>query len=53
MISDVPVNQVTQERDVNTQSMIVPLNLVKMEHHVRTNWMVLFAVVDQALLVSN
>lgn len=53
MISDVPVNQATQERGANTQWMIVPLSHVRMEHHVQTNWMALFANVDQVLLVSN
>lgn len=52
MISDVLVNQVTQEKDANTQLMIVPLSLVRMEHRVWTDWMVLFATVDQGLLVS-
>jgi hypothetical protein len=52
MISDVSANRVTQERDANTQLMIVPLSLVRMEHLVWTNWMVLFATVDQGLLVS-
>lgn len=53
MISDALANQVTQERDANTQLTIVPLSLVKMEHHVWTNWMVLPVTVDQGLLVSN
>lgn len=53
MISDVRVSRVIQERDANTRLMIVPLSLVRMEQHVWTNWMVLFATVDQGLLVSD
>jgi hypothetical protein len=53
MISVVRVKQAIQERDANTHLMIVHLSLVRMEHRVWTNWMVLFAAVGQGLLVSD